>query len=162
MECFRDFGSRWIQRVQLAGTCWVHAAVVTQLYQVVHQGEEIEVIDIAKYARSTFTDEKLSSYIVTDGGGNSSEEFENMLEKKFILTYDHSTILDELNEHEGTDDGLQLLKDIREHGPALAHCFKANRAFKNATATTDAEGKITSIPFLTKRRSETIRWKNTL
>ena len=83
-----------------------------------------------------------------------------MLEKKSIMTIDHMDIVHYLEEPEdatgggepedATGGGPELLKNLKKHGPALVHCFKANEDFAKAEATWDDEGKIT-IPFFDKQ-----------
>jgi len=146
-NAFRDYGSRWIQRVQPSGTCWVHAAVVTQSY-LLKETENIEVVDILKYSRSAFTDEKLSSFIVSDGGGNAQEELVNMLENKGITTIYPENLGDEFDTpcDGNCNCGSQILHDLRQFGPALVHCFLADNSFRNTKAVFEG-GKIHEIPF---------------
>jgi hypothetical protein len=82
-NAFTGFGSRWIQRVQPAGSCFLHAPVVLQSL-LVRSTVKREAIDISKYARASFGCEKISRLIVADAGGDSKEELENMLEWKTV------------------------------------------------------------------------------
>ncbi|KAG7341397.1 hypothetical protein IV203_023349 [Nitzschia inconspicua] len=134
----------WIQRVQNAGTCFLHAPVVTQSYLVRGQLER-EAIDIQKYARMTFVDAKVEAMILYDGGGNAFEEFENMLGKvRFSLGPIESHSLEQFRCRCGCDN--EILHLLKSHGPALVHVFKVDHNFRSTTA----EGEDWfEIPFLT-------------
>jgi hypothetical protein len=142
---FKDFGSKWMQRVQLSGTSWVHAPVVVQSYLLLDH-HEIEAIDILKYARHSFNDKKVSTFVVTDGSGNAAEELENMLHEKYLSK---RPFMDSLKRDSNCSCNCEnyLMHDVRTRGPGLVHCFKADANFKKCKANVHANGKIIEMPY---------------
>lgn len=158
-NAFKDFGSKFIQRVQRSGNCFVHAPAVLQSY-LLQGNTSVQVIDICKFARHTFSSEKVSNYIVADGGGNSLDELKTMLGKKRgkLQVYPYSDNLFKTDwkcqcdnkRQESYNRGCpnEMYHDLFTHGPILIHCFLTDEAFKAKQAMVDGNGNV-DLPLFT-------------
>ena len=130
-NAFAHFGSKFIQRVQRSGNCFLHAPAVVQSYLI--KGEKrIQVIDICKYARHSFNSEKVSRYIVGDSGGNACLEFLAMLDKERVVMSKYDDVEETSNCTCNCPN--YMFHMLRTCGPALVHCFVVDENFKTATA----------------------------
>jgi hypothetical protein len=146
-NCFADFGSKWIQRVQLSGSCFLHAPVVLQSYLL--QGEqEIQAIDISKYARESFGSEDVSRFIVTNAGGYSLGELRKMLMVADTRILSNTMLFAEPQEKCTCSCACKLEHDLRTNGPALVRRFLLDDAFRKYKPTFDKEGNIIELPCL--------------
>lgn len=147
-NAFEDFSSRWIQRVQLSGNCFLHAPVVLTSY-LVTGSDDIEVIDISKYARASFDCEKVSRLIVVGDGGSSYAEFKKMVQQDVIDCGFERNLTDNIFACECNCPSA-LLHQLKTLGPALVQCFMVDEHFKNRTVTIAEDGTF-ELPYFAGR-----------
>jgi hypothetical protein len=140
---FKLFNIEMVQRIQRQGKCFLHAPAVLQGYLVQKGSNEWKgMMDLAKYVRNGFSSERLSTYIVVDGGGSSLEALTNILEYGLRATNNipSSDIKRDLE-----SDNPRLLQYLQEHGPALVALFGVDEKFMRVKSSGG------SIPFVSHK-----------
>jgi hypothetical protein len=141
---FKIFDIEMVQRIQLSGNCFLHAPAVLQGYLVQIGSKEWKgMMNLARHVRNGFTSEKLSTYIIKDGGGCSVDVLQSILEdeaKKLIMCCS-SSLQTELSSVKP-----ELLDDLTTYGPALVARFPVDDEFMNMNSS--LEGTANVIPYL--------------
>ncbi|CAB9514937.1 expressed unknown protein [Seminavis robusta] len=128
-NAFKDYGSKFIQRVQRAGSCFLHAPAVLQSY-CLKGNAGLQVVDISKYARHSFSGEKVSKYIIEDKGGNAEQELRTMIDGERTSSVKFKMGLMDQTKNEYPNE---LFEQLKLYGPGLIHYFAIEENFKTAS-----------------------------
>jgi len=131
---FKNYGSNFIQRVQRAGSCCLHAPAVLQSY-CVQGNEELQVVVISKFVRQLFSDEKVLKYTIEDKGGNAEQELRTVIDgKRTTFMKFEMELMDEESKSEYLNE---LFEDLALYGPGLIHYFTVEENFQKADGLDD-------------------------
>lgn len=126
---FTEKGSHWIQRVQRAGNCFLHAPIVVLSYSLFHSGAtQVQAVDICKYARNVLNSDELAQFLVRNDGGSSILVLKNILEKKTTITHSSEDIFDAKDSSDGRAS-CELEIDFKVYGAGLVHHFRLGQVF---------------------------------
>jgi hypothetical protein len=138
MNIFSSHGVRMVQRVQHYGSCFLQAPVVVQAYKVQASGTKnkegrVEMVDLCKYVRHSFSSEALSAFLVVDKGGDSSAALQNILQTSAVAVFKGLETLEGMFEpgSDGDTNSCEIRELLTEHGAALVGKFRFDSKIKN-------------------------------
>jgi hypothetical protein len=107
-----------VERVQLSGLCYMHAAVVLQHYLVAMQHEQATgMMSLTAYLRKWMPRQELHRHIFSDEGYSSFGFLIRILENP------------PSDEQPSVRDEGALVQGLEEYGPALVSCFRVAPEF---------------------------------
>ena len=95
------------------------------------------MVDISKFVRHSFSDDKVSKYIIEDKGGNAEQELRTMIAGKRMSSMKFEMDLMEKSKEYPNE----LFEQLVLYGPSLIHYFAIEGNFKNASGV-DGDGNV--------------------